>query len=124
MSWKLRFPARDFFDIVIITTIIIISSSIVIIIVVVIVIVILSLFICHVQSVNFRMAHLVGASVLAAHSIVLVGFGRMEIEDKHQVPTLAHHHLIILILHRMLYCQACEERKEKKSFSAIITGAS
>ena len=123
MSWKLRFPARDFFDIVIITaTIIIISSSIVIIIVVVIVI--LSLFICHVQSVNFRMAHLVGASVLAAHSIVLVGFGRMEIEDKHQVPTLAHHHLIILILHRMLYCQACEERKEKKSFSAIITGAS
>lgn len=48
------------------------------------------------------MAHLVGASVLAAHSVVLVGLGGVEVEDKHQVPPLAHHHLIILILQSIL----------------------
>jgi len=58
--------------------------------------------------VNLRVAHLVGASVLAADSIVLVGLGRMEVEDKHQVPTLAHHHLIALILQSMLHCRARE----------------
>ena len=68
---------------------------------------VLALWFCHVQSVNLQVAHLVGASVLAAHSVVLVGLGRMEIEDKHQVPTLAHHHLIALILHPMLHCCAC-----------------
>ena len=64
----------------------------------------LFLTLCHVQSV----AHLVGASVLAAHSVILVGLGGMEVEDKHQVPALAHHHLIALILQSMLHCRACE----------------
>jgi len=58
--------------------------------------------ICHVQNVNLRVAYLVGASVLAAHSVVLVRLSWMEVEDKHQVPALTHHHLVVLILQSML----------------------
>ena len=46
-----------------------------------------------------RVAHLIGAGILAAHPIVLVGLGGVEVEDKHQVPSLTHNHLVALVLH-------------------------